>query len=199
MTKSFKRLISAGVGLGLLASSSGLAFAGALNDDDTTLVSQGINAGALTMQAPADVTLPDITVSSEQQAVTGEMADWKVDDARGHKPAAVPGWSLTMTASDLSDAHLSPTETSSIDVTNLTVTPNDGEAFFGAVVGDLSLGSATVMADADDNGTSDAVTVGTAPVTKGRGRFQGDVSMDWVIPANSDSTTYRSTMTFTVS
>lgn len=199
MNKLTKKLIGAGAGLSLLASSAMPVVGAALNNDATTLVQQGINAGALTLEAPVDVTLADITVSSAEQSVTGEAQDWKVDDARGHKPADVPGWSLTVTATDLSDAHLSPLETSSIAVTNLTVTPNDPQAFFAADVNDMSLGGATIMADSNSDGTSDAATVATAAVTEGRGRFQGDTTIDWVIPSNSDATTYRSTMTFTVS
>ena len=195
MKNIVKRIVAAGVGLGLLASP---VMAAPLNNDDATVFQQGILAGALTLQAPADVTLADITVSSEQQAVEGEMADWKVDDARGHKPAAIPGWSLTMTASDLTDTHLAPGEVSNIDVTNLTVTPNDAQAFFSADVADMSLGGATALLDTGDDGTSDAATIATAAALYGRGRFQGDVSMDWVIPANSDATTYRSTMTYTL-
>ena len=195
MKNIVKRIVAAGVGLGLLASP---VMAAPLNNDDATVFQQGILAGALTLQAPADVTLADITVSSEQQAVEGEMADWKVDDARGHKPAAIPGWSLTMTASDLTDTHLAPEEVSNIDVTNLTVTPNDAQAFFSADVADMSLGGATALLDTGDDGTSDAATIATAAALYGRGRFQGDVEMDWIIPANSDATTYRSTMTYTL-
>jgi len=205
MTKIMKKLIAAGSGLVLLANATPV-LAGALNDDVTTVVNQGVNAGALTMQAPDDVTMDDVTVSSESQTVGGgafsgdgasnEANNWKVDDARGHKPTLRPGWSLTVVADDFSDGDA---EESVIDVTNLTTTPNDAEAFFSAVVGEMSLGSAAAFADADDNGTSDANTVATAAAQNGRGRFQGDLGLTLVVPANTDAVDYSTTLTYTIS
>ncbi len=206
MTKTIKKLIATGSSLVLLANAASPILAVALNDDVTTVVNQGVNAGALTMQAPDDVTMDDVTVSSDTQTVGGgafsgdgdsnEANNWKVDDARGHKPTLRPGWSLTVVADDFSDGDA---EESVIDVTNLTTTPNDAEAFFSANVADMSLGGAAAFTDADDDGTSDANSVASAPATKGRGRFQGDVGLTLVVPANTDAVEYSTTLTYTVS
>ena len=205
MTKIMKKLIAAGSGLVLLANASPV-LAVVLNDDVTTVVNQGVNAGVLSMQAPDDVTMDDVTVDSNTQTVgggsftgdgaTNEANNWKVDDARGHKLSLRPGWDLTVVAEDFSDG---AGEESVIDVTNLTTTPNDPQAFYGAVVGEMDLGAAAAFTDADNDGTSDANTVATANATEGRGRFQGDLGLTLVVPANTDAADYSTTLTYTIS
>ena len=206
MNKLTKQLIGAGAGLSLLASSVMPVFAVALGDKtgQTTLVNQGVNAGLLTLESPEAVTMDDVTVSTAAQTVgggaftgdgaTNEANNWKVDDARGHKPSSVPGWSLTATALDFSDG-----AGSTIDVTNMTVTPNDAEVLAPAVLGEMTLGGATSLLDDNDDGNSDAATVATAPALGGRGRYQGDLGLTLVVPANTDAADYSTTITFTVS
>lgn len=185
-------------------------WATALDNDVASVVNQTVNAGALTMQAPADITLPAITVDSAAQtigytsaseAVGGDIANkelqnWKVDDARGHKPSQVPGWSLTVTMTDFSD-HLA--EESVIALENITLSPNDKEVSGAANVADVNLGLEEPLTESGTAGVSVAKTVATAPALKGRGRFQGDLGFKMVVPSNTDAATYVSTATLTVS
>jgi len=173
----------------LLFATAAIAVAAPLNNDTITKITQRLVAGSLTFQAPADVALPDITVSTDQQTVTGTASEWKVDDARGHKPSQAPGWSLTMTSTNLSDG---AQEESVIPVTGLTITPTNLTANSGSLNG-VSLGSSHTFSS-----TSDQATIATATSTHGRGNFQGDIDFSWIIPANSDAATYQATWTFTL-
>ncbi len=200
------------------------AVGGPLGDDPTSVIGQLVNAGALTIEAPADMTMPQITVLTNAQTVgyqngdslSGnvgnngtapniykELEDFKVDDARGNKND--PGWSATVTATDFSDGG---TPESVIDLTNIKLYPNDNEVFkdgayvsedFPVSAGDISLGSEEQLADAEDDGVSDAKTVATAASGNGRGRFQMDVGFQLEVPPNPDATNYSSTFTFTIS
>lgn len=204
------KVVSAAASIGLLLQPV-TAWAAPLDNDAASVIGQNVIAGALTMKAPADMDLPDVTVLTEDQyvgyAAAGdvsggdkgntsaeydELENLKVDDARGEKSPS--GWSATLTASDFSDG-----AGSSIDLTNISMAPNDKEAFNSADVADVVLGSEEQLADTDDDGTSDAKTVATAAATKGRGRFQLDVGFRMLVPANSDAADYSSTFTFTVS
>ncbi len=186
-----RRILTRMLGTGLVIMfSAGLTLAAPLNNDTITKITQKLLPGSLTFQAPADVVLPDITVSTDQQTVSGTATAWKVDDARGHKPSQAPGWSLTMTSTDLSDGD--PTEPSTIPVTGLTITPTNLVANSGNVTG-VSLGGSYTFAS-----TTDQATIATASTGAGRGQFQGDINFSWIIPANSDAATYQATWTFTL-
>jgi hypothetical protein len=166
------------------------AVAAPLNNDTTTVATQRIIAGALTLQAPSDVTFSDITVSTVNQTVTGNASGWKVDDARGLKTSQQPGWSLTASATNFTDGD--PVEPSSIAVTNLTVTPSSLSTISGSSTG-VSLGSAHTFTS-----SSDQTAVAVASGGNGRGRYQGDLGLSLVVPANTPASTYSSTVTFTV-
>lgn len=170
----------------------------------TTGVTLGVGAGALTFTAPTAVTLGAITASTVNQTTTGEAANWIVDDARGVKTATTPGWSLTASATDFADV----AGTSTIDVTNLKVTPNELErrngttsayASYSGSQAALANISGVTLTDTDNNGTSDTVSVAIATLGNGKGNYQGDLGLSLLVPADSDAVTYNSTITFTVS
>jgi hypothetical protein len=164
---------------GLIASlvfGVGVVYAAPLSGDLDTLLSLVANAGALTF-------------NTDNVVVPGTASNWNVNDARGHKPLAVPGWSLTVAATNFSDG---AAEESVIDVTNLTVTPENLSVTSGNPTG-VSLGSAHTF-----TGEADPTTVSTSSVGNGRGQAEGDLALSLVVPANSDAANYESTLTFTL-
>ena len=187
MGSLIKRVIASGV---FIFATAAVVVAAPLNNDTITKITQKLLPGSLTFQAPTDVALPDITVSTDQQTVSDTVTGWKVDDARGHKPSQAPGWSLTMTSTDLSDGD--NTEPSTIPVTGLTITPANLVANSGSVT-NVSLGGSHTFTS-----TTEQATIATASTGAGRGQFQGNIAFDWIIPANSDAATYQATWTFTL-
>lgn len=202
-----KKIIKAiGLTMVTFATVAGVAMAGPLDNDSLTKVAQKIKPGALTLKAPADVDLGEITASSEVVPVTGEAVDFQVDDARGNKNPV--GWDATVTMSRLTDTGDATTYVPFDDpndpnpATNKVyeLTPNDKAAYYGADVNDITLGAATELLDTDSDGVSDAVAVMSAAAGAGKGRFESDMTIDLQVPANSvASDFYESTMTFTVS
>jgi len=197
-----KILKIASLTMGGLLGAAGIILAAPLPNDPTTLVTQKIKGGNLTLQAPADVDLGQVDVSSQVTNVTGDATNFLVDDARGNKVA--PGWTATLTMSRLTDS-IDPTTfipfVDTVASQNVyTLTPKNLQVYHGANLADVTLGSVTELADTDNNGTSDAVNVMSAASTMGRGRFGSDIGIGLKIPANSvASDNYQSTMTFTVS
>ena len=177
------------------------AMAAPLNNDYYTNVLQKVKQGALTLKAPADVVLPDVTVSSQVEATNVTALDFEVDDARGYK---VPhGWSATVTMGKLASA-TQGTDIPFVDpvTTNkdYKLTPTNKLAYNGAVVTEVVLGSAEELVENGTSGVSNAKTVMTAAAGGGKGRFGCDVVIDLKVPANTTAADdYTSDLTFTVS
>ena len=179
-----------------------------LSNDSATQVAQKILVGALTIEAPSDVSLPDLTVNTDKQLTSGELTDFKVNDARGHKASAQPGWTVTATMTNLSDG---AAEVSMIPFSydygtgaepNYTMTMHSPVAYFTADVSDVVLGdtgTAQKLVDTNVDGTSDAFNILSAAATLGRGLFDVDMTFDLQVPPNSDVANYSSTVTYTIS
>ena len=158
-----------------------------LTGDTTTVVTQKVKPGTLSLQSPGDVVMPEITASTVNQTLQASASNWVVDDARGKKSSEQPGWSLTVSATDFSDG-----AGSNIPVTNLSVVPAN-LAIISGNTDEVSLGTNHTFSSG-----SDQTTVAAASTGKGKGRFSGDLDLSLVVPANSDAADYTSTMTFTV-
>jgi len=202
--KNMKKIVSIVSGFGLLISSvmPVMATLGGqpLNNDSTTVVLQKIKPGTLTIQAPADILLPDVYVSSQVEPVDVTAEDFLVDDSRGTKAPA--GWSFTVTMGKLA----SSTEGTDIPFIDTVASHNDYKItplalvqYNGASLTGVTLGSSTELTEVGTTGISAPKTVVTAAATSGKGRFGCDVKLDLNVPANSTAADdYTSTMTFTV-
>ena len=180
----------------------GIVMAAPLDNDTLTVLGQRILPGTLSLKAPADVDLPDVTVSSQIENTTVTALDFQVDDARGTK--VPPGWSATVTMTKLASLADATTNLPFIDPIDETsavysLTPLSLVSYNGAGLTNVALGSAEDLVEAGTTGVSTAKTVMTAASTSGNGRFECDLQIDVAVPANSvTAEDYSSTLTFTV-
>jgi hypothetical protein len=154
----------------------------------STDVTQTITADSFTLTVPTSTTMSSVTVSTAVQTTTGTVTDIHVDDARGDYPAL--GWNLTVASSNFS--HTSNTSIPDIDVTNLTVTPQNLRNDTGSSLTGVSLGSSHNF-----TGTTDQATVATAVSGAGNGSYYMDLGLSLNIPANQYAGSYEATLTFT--
>jgi hypothetical protein len=176
-------------------------FAASLSDDPSTAVMQKIKPGSLKLQAPTDVFLPEVSVSTEVQTTAVTALDFLVEDARGYKPPV--GWSATVTMSKLASAGTN-SEIPFLDPVSghndYKLTPKDLVAYSSASVEGVTLGAAEELAESGTSGVSQPKTVMVAAPGFGRGRLGCDLEVELKIPADSYAAEdYVSTLTFTVS
>ncbi|HUV71557.1 MAG TPA: hypothetical protein VMW25_00975 [Clostridia bacterium] len=171
-----------------------------LNGDQNTIVVQKIKTGALLLQAPADVVLPEVFVSSEAQTSSTVASDFLVEDNRGNNPPV--GWSATVTMTKLVSSS-NGSEIPFVDPLtgndNYRLIPQNMVAYKQASTEGVSLGAAEEL-QAAGNGISLPKTVMVASPGYGEGRLGCDIKIEITIPAGSHAADdYTSTMTFTVS
>jgi len=176
-------------------------FSASLNGDSSTAVTQKIKPGSLRLQAPADVFLPEVSVSTEVQITAVTALDFLVEDARGYKPPV--GWSATVTMSKLASASTN-SEIPFIDpasgYNDYKLTPTDLVAYSSASVEGVTLGAAEELGESGTSGISQPKTVMVAAPGFGKGRFGCDFGIELKIPADSYAAEdYVSTLTFTIS
>ena len=153
-----------------------------------TTVNANVNAGTLSITAPASATMSAIdldAIGDSGGASTGTMSGIKVKDHRNTSP----GWSSTMTCTDFTDGG-----TNTIPVTDFTVTPNTPTAVGNSSLTGVSAGSAHTY-----SGTSDPASLLSATTGNGRGRFNQDVDLSLAIDVTTAPASYSSTCTETVS
>jgi hypothetical protein len=164
----------------LLASVLGLA--GAIvpvsaQNSSTTVASLTINAGALTITAPATVTLSALTVSATNQTSTGSTSNVFVQDLRGSNV----GWSATATMTNFGGGVSNPNDvipifcetTSYFSLTPdaLTVAPGDPGSLTGLT--DYTTAQATTeVSDLTEAGVSNTFNIASFSTGNGTGRFQ---------------------------
>lgn len=164
-----------------------------------------VKAASLTISAPAQVDMGEITVDVEDQTVTGVISDIVVTDLRGKKTPL--GWSATVTATEF----LEETDrTLKIPFTKMTLevpSPAQGAAaansHFSVRAGDpadITFFSTTRgFPDADNDGTSDPISLMSAPSGHGAGRYSLSVVLKLLVPAFQPAGTYSAVLTETVS
>lgn len=196
------RLIAIGSILGLFLSNVSVAMGAPVSGDNSTVVTQKINAGTLTIQAPVDVELPAVTASTQVETTNVTATDLLVDDARGNKSPA--GWTLTATMSKLTSAADPEVFIPFVDVNNSNandykLTPQNLQQHNNASLTGVSLGSAEELGENGSTGVSNPKNIVSAVATKGKGRFSNDIKIDLKVPANSVAAQdYTSTVTFTI-
>lgn len=156
----------------------------------STELTAAVRAKALTLLAPASVTMSAIDVSPDPVDSTGTMTGVEAQDLRGKKTPL--GWSLTMTAMDFKTA-----DNDIIPVTQLTVTTNSYK-FLNGKDGGISVSGAVTATDANNDGTSDAISILNAAAGSGAGSFQVDPTLKLNVPAYSVAGDYQSTVMLTL-
>lgn len=178
-----------------------VVMAAPLTGDAATMVTQRVHAGVLTLQAPGDVDMGTITVSTQVESTTATAENFMVDDARGKKNPA--GWSAVVTMTNFSGTADDATTVTIpfVDTVaahnNYTLSPLNLVEYNGADPG-VVLGSAEELTESTTAGLSNPKTVMTAAAGEGQGRYGSDMQIDLRVPANSAAADYTSTMTFTV-
>lgn len=211
MNKIIKAMAVTGVAL---MSVSSVAFAAPLDDVRSAKVFQKVKNGAITLKAPGtwneeldryEISLPDVTVSSQVESTSVVAPDFRVDDARGAKTPA--GWTATVTMSKLASVADPTTNIPFVDPitthNDYTLTMEELDAYNGASLTGVSLGASGTAQELLENGstgTSLPVTVMSATAGNGKGQFSSNIKIDLKVPANSVAADdYTSTLTFTVS
>lgn len=152
----------------------------------STTINATINAGTLSISAPASATLSAVNMDSIPDSgttSTGTITGVVVKDHR----AGSPGWSATATCTDFTSG------SDTIAVTNLTITP-------GAItpIGNSSLTGVSAGGAHTYTGTSDPATLMTATATNGRGRYSQNEGLSLFIDVSTIPGSYSATVTETV-
>lgn len=182
-----------------------MVLAAPLGGDNSTVVSQRVTQGILSQEAPADVALTDIIASTVIETSTGTAAQYKVDNARGSQ--TYTPWTSTVTVSNLAngtnvipflDDKNSNSSVYYLKVKNLS---NNSGAYPNGVA--IVNATDTALAENGSTSVSSPFTVlassGGTNKKDGTGRFQADIDIKVMVPANTAEYDYTSTMTFTVS
>lgn len=155
----------------------------------TSLVA-AVKGKSLTLTAPASIAMGAIDVASEATETSGTMTGVTVEDLRGKK---IPlGWSLTMTATDFKTI-----ANDVIPVTQLKVDTSTYK-FIKGKDGGISVPGIVSVADGNQDGTSDAISIMNASAGNGAGSFSVDPVIKLTIPAFSTAGDYQSTVTLTL-
>ncbi len=151
-----------------------------------TNINAQVNAGTLSIAAPASATMTTIdldTIPDTGGTSTGTIAGIAIKDHR----AGSPGWSATTTCSDFTSG------SDTIAITNLTVTPSTITALGNSSLTGVSTGSAHTY-----TGTSDPASLMSATAGNGRGRYTQNLGLSLFIDVSTIPGTYTSTVTETV-
>lgn len=185
----------------LTFSFTGVAFATPLDNDSSTVVLQKVKPGVLTIKAPGDVALPDVTVSSQVETTSIVAEGFQLDDARGTKVPA--GWTVTATMGKLASSSQGTSIPFIDPVTaenNYMFTPQNLVSYGGASTTGVTVGAAEDLVEVDATGVSAAKTIMAATATNGKGRFECDIQIDLKVPANTTAADdYTNTVNITVS
>jgi hypothetical protein len=152
----------------------------------STNLNAQVNAGTLSISAPANATLSAIdldTLPDTGGDSTGTISGIVVKDHR----AGAPGWSATATCSDFASG------TDTIAVTNLSITPSAITAIGNSSLTGVAAGSAHTY-----TGITDPASLMTATATNGRGRYQQDEGLSLFVDISTVPGTYTATVTETV-
>lgn len=199
-----KKLIRIGTSLmlflGILSSS---ATANAATFGSTTKVK--VKAVGLTISAPAQVDMGEISVDVQDQTVTGLISDIVVTDLRGKKTSL--GWSATVTATEFleeTDRALKiPFTRMTLEVPSPAQSGAAANSHFAVSAGDAAdvtfFAATRGFSDADNDGTSDPVSLMSAPASHGAGRYSLSVMLKLLVPAFQPAGSYSAVLTETVS
>lgn len=164
------------------------SFATAASDSGSTTLTATLTGGSLSIAAPSTASLSGS--AGEATVITGSMGTTTVTDDTG----SLLGWSVTATATDLSDVVNSTTtytiplsDTGPLTLATGTITAVGSSLLTGVAAG----------AGGDLNPTT-AITVATAVAGDGGGSYSYDPTLTLTVPANTYAGTYTSTITQTV-
>lgn len=182
----------------LLSSSVALAITASVAQADDTNVT--VTGGDLTLGAISTGDFGGITLNGAAQSTTATMDAFSVTDARG----TGVGWNVTVSASSFKEyatgAYVTGGKT--LGTSRFTMAAATASKIDATSSGlpTMTSGTYTLDADANSDGTSDAVKIASAATGDGMGSYTltpGQLGLS--IPANVYAKTYRSDVTVTLS
>jgi hypothetical protein len=162
-----------------------------LASSDTSLVSVGVAAGAVTVTVPASVSFPSSTTSSSTQTLDLAAGQFTVEDLKG----AAAGYYVTLSASDLASGGNSIAKANlSANVSGATVS-----LLAGASNSAVTVPSSAGTVGAGYASLGNAVTLLQRGSTGGKiGKYGVSLAMRVTIPAYAPTGNYSGTLTVTL-